>query len=469
MTTAAAVEAEPLDTLRSDRAFLGHPRGLAYIAFTEGWISFSFYGMQSLLVLYMIGQLLTPGHIEHVIGFAGFRALLQRAYGPLAGQPLASAIMGLYAASVYATPILGGLVADRILGRTRTIILGSILMTLGHFLMAFDTSFLIALACLVAGTGCAGTLKAQVGDLYGPGDLRRADAFQVYILGVNIAVIASPLVCGTLGEKYAWHWGFMAAGVGMLIGLIVYLMGAKWLPPEPALKRGERVQKPPMTSREWRTVGVLVLLLPVLAVGAVGNMEIFNAYLIWGQQNFQLVFFGKTMPVSWLLSLDAFISVASLFISLMFWRAWAAKRREPDEIIKVVIGLFISAGGPLILAAAAAHAVGGHKVGLAWGLGFHIVNDIGFANVYAIGLALFSRAAPPALGATVVNAYSLHLFACNLFVGWLAGFLSRMPAVQFWLLHAALVGGAAVVMAVFAVLFRKVLAPVSGADRQVSL
>jgi POT family proton-dependent oligopeptide transporter len=464
--TTAAIETAPVKALRDDRAFLGHPRGLGYIAFTEGWISFSFYGMQSLLVLYMIGQLLKPGHIERVIGFAGFHAVLQRVYGPLSGQPLAAAIMGLYAATVYATPILGGLAADRLLGRTRTIVIGAMLMTLGHFLMAFDATFLIALSCLVAGTGCAGSLKAQVGDLYRPGDLRRADAFQIYMLAINIAVIGSPLVCGTLGEKYAWHWGFAAAGVGMLIGLIVYLSASRWLPPEPTMLRakhpGERLK---MTPREWRTVGVLVLLLPVLAVGAVGNMEIFNAYLVWGQQNFQLEFFGRTMPVSWLLSLDAFISVATLFLSLVFWRAWAARRREPDEVTKVVIGLFISAGGPLILAAAAAHAAGGHKVGLGWGLAFHIVNDIGFANVYAIGLALFSRAAPPALGATVVNAYSLHLFVCNLFVGWLAGLLSRMPAVQFWLLHAALVAGAGVVMVLFALAFRRMLSPQTDADR----
>jgi len=465
MTTAAA-EAAPVEALRDDRAFLGHPRGLAYLAFTEGWVAFSFYGMQSLLVLYMLGQLLKPGHIEHVIGFTGFHAVLQRLYGPLSGQPLASAIMGLYAATVYATPILGGLLADRVLGRTRTIVLGAVLMTVGHFLMAFDASFLIALACLVMGTGCAGSMKAQVGGLYRPGDLRRADAFQIYVLAVNIAVIASPLVCGTLGEKYAWHWGFATAGVGMLIGLIVYLSGARWLPPEPVISRaGQKAQRPPMTAREWRTVAVLVLLLPVLAVGAVGNMEIFNAYLVWGQENFQLQFFGKTMPVSWLLSLDAFISTGALFVSLMFWRFMADRGRDPDEIVKVVIGMFISAGGPLVLAAAALHAQGGHKVGLAWGLGFHIVNDIGFANVYAIGLALYSRAAPPALGATVVNAYSLNFFLANLLVGWLAGLLSRMPGVQFWLLHAALVAGAGVVLTVFAVMFRRTLSPQSEADR----
>ena len=139
----------------SDHSFVGHPRGLAYISFTEAWERFSYYGMQSLLMLYMLGALLTPAHIGHVFGLSVFRQGLSFLYGPLAGQPLAAAIMGVYAATVYATPILGGLLADRWLGRSRTIVLGSVLMTLGHFLMAFDASFLIALFCLVVGTGCA--------------------------------------------------------------------------------------------------------------------------------------------------------------------------------------------------------------------------------------------------------------------------------------------------------------------------
>jgi POT family proton-dependent oligopeptide transporter len=395
-----------------------------------------------------------------VLGFGPFHAGLERLYGPLTGQPLASAVMGLYSAFIYAMPLIGGVIADRWLGRTRSIIAGSVLMTMGHFLMTFDATFLLALFCLLSGTGLAGVMKAQVGGLYGREDLRRADAFQVYLLAVNIAVIIAPLACGTLGEKVAWRWGFATAGVGMLIGLIVYLSGLKWLPPEPLrAEPGQAPKHPPLTLREWRIIGILALLIPVLAIGAVGNSEIFNGYLIWGKANYQLVFFGQTMPITWLLSLDAAVSVATLFGSLMFWRWWAARRREPDEIIKVVIGLFISALAPLLLAGAALQAAGGHKVGLAWGLGFHIVNDIGFANVYAIGMALFSRSAPPALGATVVNSYSLHVFLSNLFVGYLAGLLSKMPAVQFWLLHAALVGGAAVVMAVFAVLFHKTLAP----------
>jgi POT family proton-dependent oligopeptide transporter len=448
----------PADKPLSKGGFFGHPWGLAYLVGTQAWDSFSYYGMQSLLVLYMVRQLLTPGHVEQVLGLGPFKSALEAVYGPLSGQPLASAITGLYAALVWATPILGGLIADRFLGRTRTVILGCVLMTMGHFLMAFEPSFLMALLCLVIGTGCAACLKAQVGALYGQDDPRRGDAFQLYLLGLSVAVIFSPLVCGYLGEKVAWHWGFGAAGIGMLIGLGTYLSGRRHMPLEFIKARADRDHKrATLTPKEWRTVGLLVLLLPVFAFAAVGNMEIFNGYLIWGDQNFQLEFFGETMPVSWLLSMDAFVSVVCIALSMAFWRWFGRKWREPDEITKAGIGAAIAALAPLILAAASLDALGGHKVGLIWGLSFHIVNDIGFANVYPIGMALYSRAAPPSLGATVVNAYSLTLFLANLMVAKLAGLLSTLPATVFWTLHAGLVAGAAIVMLICAWAFRGAL------------
>jgi len=455
---------ETPDSLRTDRVFFGHPRGLGYLAFTEVWVAFSYYGMQSLLVLYMTGYLLLPGHQEHILGFGPFRAFLTPLYGPVSGQALASAITALYGALAFGTPLLGGIVADRWLGRTRSIILGSALMTLGHFLMAFEASFLIALLCLVTGTGLAGVMKAQIGGLYPTEDTRRADAFQIYTLVVQLAVIVAPIVCGFLGEKVAWHWGFGAAGVGMAFGLIIYLSGRRWMPPDPMArasnaKGAAKIERPPMTPKDWRTVGVLALLVPVFALSFVGNNEIFNAYLLWGRDHYQLQFFGQTLPVSWLISLDAIVSSVTLVAVVVFWRWWARRRRDPDEIVKAGIGALIAAGGPLVLAAASLQAVGGHKVGLVWGLGFHIVNDIGFAMVYPVGMALFSRAAPPALGATVINSFTFAIFLANLMVGRLAGLLDKMSGPAFWTMHGLLVGAAGVLLLVCGWLFRRTLAP----------
>ncbi len=427
----------------TDRAFFGHPRGLAVLALTEGWVSFSLYGMQSLLVLYLASELLQPGHVEHVWGFAGFRTMLGWVMGPSSGTVLASAIMGLYSALIWATPIAGGLLADRLLGRTRTIVLGAVLMTAGHFLLAFDRSFLVALACLLAGLGCAGSLKAQVGGLYATADRRRADAFQLYSLVTSIAVVVSPLVCGTLGERYAWHWGFAAAGVGMLLGLLTYLGGLRTLPPEPM--RGGHVVAPPLTGRDRRVLAVLVLLLPVLALASVGNMEVFNGYLLWGQAHYALRLGGRSMPVSWLVSLDALVAIGTLLASMAFWRWWGRHRPLPDEIVRMTAGAVLLALAPLVLVAASWQA-GTQRIGLGWALLFHVVNDFGFSNLYPIGLALYSRLAPRALGATVVNGYVLHLFLANLLVGWLAGLLDRMDGARFWLLHAGLIGVAALLL-----------------------
>ncbi len=448
---------------RRETWFLGHSTGLFTISLTEAWVGFAYYGMLSLLTLYMTSYLLTGQHQGRILLFGPFHAFLNGVYGPREGKALASAITGLFSALAYGLPIVGGMLADKFLGRTRTIMLGAAFVTLGMFLMAYDRTFLIALGCVSIGMGCCGAIKAQVGGLYAPGDNRRADGFQVFMLIFNMAVIVAPLVCGTLGEGYTWSWGFLAAGVGMALGLTAYLVGMKTLPPEPrrvARPEGGGPRRPALTMRERKSLILLGLLLPVLAVAALGNQEIFNGYMIWGKEYYQLRFFGRTMPVAWLMSLDAVISSIMMFLVLMFWRWYEKRRGNVAEIVKVAIGAGISALAPLTLAAASFLAdQGHHKVGLVWGVAFHTVNDIGFSNIYAIGLSLYSRAAPPRLGATVVNAFVLHIFLANLMVGYLAGFLETMSAPAFWLLHAGLIAGAAVVLMICARLFHEFLAP----------
>jgi proton-dependent oligopeptide transporter, POT family len=447
----------------SDHSFVGHPRGLAYLAFAEGWERFSYYGMQTLLVLYMVRQLLHPGHIERIAGFNLFRATLERAYGtPLSTVALASAIFGLYTGLVYLTPIAGGIIADRWLGRTRTVTIGALLMAAGHFLMAFDVSFLVALSCLLIGVGCfKGNIASQVGSLYAPADLRRADAFQIYFLFINGAVIISPLITGTLGEVYGWHYGFGAAGVGMLISLVIYLYGRKWLPPERTPSRAGSTARPGLNRDERTAVVVLIALLPILAIGAVGNQEIFNAYLLWIPDNVNLVFFGRVMPTTWLITLDATVSISSLVAVVAFWRLWSRRFKEPSEIVKIIIGLGLSAAAQLALVAAATISAGGNKAGIGWVLAFEVLNSVGFANVFPVGLALYARASPKVIAATMIGVYYLHLFMGNNLVGWLGGLLERMPGTRFWLLHAALVGGAALLMLVAWRLFGHLLAPTS--------
>jgi POT family proton-dependent oligopeptide transporter len=440
--------AEQIDSARRDKAFLGHPAGLGWLAATEFWERFSFYGMLTLLVLYMTDYLLKPGHVEHVVGFALFSRLVSAIYHPANQQAFASAVYGLYASLVYVTPLAGGYLADRFLGRTRTVAMGACLMALGHFLMAFEASFLFALLCLLLGVGCfKGNLATQVGDLYGKDDPRRADAFQIYFLAIQFAVIGSPILCGWLADHYGWHWGFGVAGIGMLVGLTIYLLGRSTLPAERVKEKIQAPAREPLTASDWRTIAILIVLVPVLATTAVGNQEIFNAYLVWAKRSYDLHLFGYAIPVFWLISFDSIMSVATMAGAVAFWRWWATRWPEPDELLKITIGAAIAATAPLALAAAAtvfSHT--GHRVTLWWGVAFELLNDIGFANVFPVGLALYSRAAPKGLGGTLVAIYLLNQFMCNFFVGWLGGRLELMDPAAFWTLHAALIAGATLIL-----------------------
>ena len=447
---------------KRDTAFLGHPAGLGWLGFAEFWERFSYYGMQALLVLYMTHTLLQPGHVENILGFTPFRHAIEAVFGPLSPQALASEIFGLYAGLVYLTPIAGGLLADRLTGRTTAVALGAVLMALGHFLMAFEASFLIALACLLTGAGCfKGNISTQVGELYSTNDPRRADGFQLFIIAIQFAVIVSPLVCGTLGEVYGWHWGFGAAGVGMLVGLAVYLYGRPSLPVEaPRALRNSAAHRPPLARREWVSVLILIGLVPVLALASVGNQEIFNAYLVWAEANYQLMFFGKQMPVTWILSFGAAVSALMIVVSVSFWRWWARRWPEPDEITKLAIGGAIAALAPLLLAMVSAGiATSGRKAGIGWAFAFEAINDLGFANIYPVGLALFSRAAPKGLAGALVGVYFLHLFAGNLLVGWLGGLLERMSGVAFWGMHAGIILAATLILLLVRVAAGRILAP----------
>lgn len=445
-----------------DRSFLGHPKALAFLASTEAWERFSYYGMQSLLVLYMTKTLLLSPHVEQIAGFPAFHAFIQAVYHPgVSTQAIASSIFGLYTSLVYLTPILGGILADRLLGKTRTIILGGLLMAAGHFLMAFDVSFLLALLCLVLGTGCfKGNIAGQVGGLYKEGDLRRADAFQVFYLGINAGVIAAPLIAGTLGEKVGWHYGFGVAGFGMLIALGIYLYGRRHLPPEPPVLRTktERADRPRLQPGEGRTIALLILLLPALTASVLCNQQIFNAYLVWADKSVDLSFMGHTLPTTWLITLDSIVSVTFLAGMVVFWRAWKTRFKEPDEIGKLTIGAFISVTGVLALAAGAMIAEStGTKVNIWWCVLFHVLNSIAFANMLPVSLALYARAAPPAIASTIIGIYYLHLFAGNQTVGILGTYLEKMPASQFWLMHAAIAAGAGVVFLIVGRFFSKLL------------
>src|SRR5271156_5269162 len=220
------------------------------------WERFSYYGMRSLLVLYMTKYLLLPDHAGAAIGLLTVKHALETIFGPLDIQPLSSQIWGFYVALVYFTPIFGGLLADRVLGQRRTVVIGAILMAIGHFMMAVEQLFVFALLALILGNGCfKPNISTQVGGLYAPGDRRRDRAYSIFYVGINVGAFLAPLVCGTLGEEAGWHYGFAAAGVGMLIGLSIYLYAMPLLPPDELQEaRAAHSERRPLDRNEWRGI-----------------------------------------------------------------------------------------------------------------------------------------------------------------------------------------------------------------------
>ena len=438
---------------RNDRAFIGHPKGLGYLAMVEGCERFSYYSMQTLLVLYMVNYLL-PERFDAV---AGLGWLQQWRYGGMEGQPLASAIFGDYTALVYLMPIFGGIAADRWLGRRAALIAGGAIMALGHFLMAFEGTFLFALMALVVGVGLfKGNIASQVGELYKEGDLRRAMAFQIFYIAINVSVIVAPLISGTLGENVGWHWGFGSAGVVMVLGLIIYIVAGPYLPADNRPGRSAAAApREKLTGNDWNRIAAVVILVPVMAVSLLTNQEIFNAYLVWADEEFQLTFFGMTLPTSWMITIDATLSF-SMLVAVAWFYKWRADRtgREPDELGKMIIGSVFTVIGGLCLVIAAA-TQGSGKIGLFWPVMFHLFNSIGFSHVLPVSLALFTRLAPRQFNATIIGIYYLAFFAANLIVGTVGGWYSTMDTVQFWLFHVMTAVVGLVAFALFKVFLAK--------------
>lgn len=440
-------------TASDDTAFFGHPRGLAYLAFTQVWERFSFYGMQALLTLYMVHQLLLPGHVEQVLGFAGFRSAVEGVFGPLSNLALASQIFGLYTGFVSLTPLLGAWLGDRVLGQRATSILGLLLMAAGHLLMAFEAAFLPALALLILGAGCLkGNMYAQVGNLYGAGDRRRTPAFSIFLMALNTGALAAPLVCGTLGEVYGWHYGFGAAGLGMIVGVGIYVAGWRYLPPDRIHARRQPGPKPPLHRDEWRAIAaVLLMLVPPLLILTACN-QAYNLVIVWAEGAMDRRMFGLTMPVTWLLSLDGAMTIVGILITFPVWRWLAARRREPDTLHKIGIAALLTT---LAYAVLAMGATLWPLVPLAVVALFFTLFDVSFGWLDPPTNAFVARFSPAAVTTTLM---SINLMMVSgipfLTVGWLGRFYETLGPANFWWLHA----GIAAAGGVAALLLRPVIA-----------
>lgn len=432
-----------------DRSFFGHPRGLAYLAFTELWERFSYYGMSSLVVLFMVQELLLPEHIENVAGMAAVRGELENMFGPLSPQALASQLFGLYGGLVYLTPILGGLIADRWLGAKKTVVIGVLLMTAGHFAMVFEQSFLFALLLLILGSGCLkGNIAAQVRHLYASDDASRATGgYVVFSTGINIGATAGPLVCGLLAQLYGWHVGFGAAGVLMLVACAVYLAGQKYLPDEKP-RLGTRISNAPLTADERRIVILLVMVMALTIFPAFGYLQNSNVGMVWIAEHVDLATPLGSLPVAWFVSIDAFASIFIAPVLIFLWRAQAKRGTEPEDLGKIGIGALLVALSQAMLAFAA-YTSGDGKAGIVWPIIAYFATGVAWMWFWPVMLALVSRHAPKKVHAMMMGCAYLVIFAASLTAGYLGSLYEKMAPTQFWLMSAAIPATGALLIFLF--------------------
>lgn len=401
------------------RTWFGHPRGLTILFLTETWEKFSFFGMRALLVYYMTKELLIS-------------------------QERASFIYGLYTAFVYLTPLVGGVVSDRWLGRRRSILIGGAIMAIGHFAMAFDELFYPALATIAVGNGLfLPSVPSQIGALYRTDDPRRGSAYSVYYVGVNLGGVLAPLVCGTLGELFGWHWGFATAGVGMVAGLLIYMWGSRYLPAE-----SSRAPQPALfvvraTDRDlfWQRFTLLAAVAAVVVVFRGAYEQIGNTVALWADVGIDRSIGERFIPMTWFQSLGPLLVLLLTPLVIARWSRLAREGREPSSIIKMSKGAAVVAAAYLLLAVVSyASETIGERTSWWWLVGFFVIITVGELYILPVGLGLFGRLAPSNLAATTIAAWFLAAFAGNLLAGALGSLWSRMDHATFFLLIAGVAG-----------------------------
>ena len=441
-----------MTTVPSETAgWFGHPRGLSTLFFTEMWERFSYYGMRAFLILYMTAPVAAGG-----LGF---------------DVPRASSVYGTYTGSVWVTPILGGLVADRILGAYRSVLLGGIVIALGHFTLALRALpfFYTGLALIVIGTGLLKpNATTLVGSLYDEQDARRDAGFSIFYMGINLGAFIGPLLAGGLAQKVDWHLGFACAGVGMTLGLIQYVLGRDRL--RPAMERvASRMRAAaPLAGSPARAGGGAMLGFTPVEWGRIAAVVVFFAFaaLFWAayeQAASTLNLFvdryadrtvlGWTVPSSW------FVAIQPLFVILLsgvfawLW-VWLGPR-EPSTPAKFSLGLlFVGLSFVLLLPAGAiAQRGGGVLVSSLWLVGAYFLQVVGELCLSPVGNSAVTKLAPPRIVGMMMGVWFLSIGAGNKLAGWVAGLSASVPLTT-------LFGGLAAVTLVAALVLFLLLQPV---------
>ena len=439
---------------RPEPELFGHPRGLTFLFTTEMWERFSYYGMRAILVLYLTNFLLLPGHAEGVLGYAAIKGIFEGMIGhTLEVQPFSSMIYGFYTGFVYLTPFFGGMIADRWIGQRYSVIIGGVIMAAGEFVLMVPNLLFVGLLLLIIGNGFfKPNISTQVGNLYRPGDSRIDRAYSIFYVGINVGAFFSPLICGTLGEDIGYHWGFFAAGVGMVIGQLIYIFALRTLPPDRIARlKSSTEEKKPLTGQDWKAIVALILLcIPVTFFWATYEQQ-GNTINLWAQ-NFTdrhlIPGMGWEIPVTWFQAFNPFMIAAFTPLVVGLWARQSKKGSEPSTVTKMALGLFMLALSYIVMAGAAYVSPQGGASWL-WLLVFFALITLGELYLSPIGLALVARVSPPQILSMMMGLWFITSFTGNLLQGYIGSFFSQMDKVHFFLLCAGIGFAAGVVTWLF--------------------
>jgi POT family proton-dependent oligopeptide transporter len=424
-----------------------HPKGLYYLAFTEMWERFSFYGMSALLTLYMVKDLLLPENAAKVVGLAALRSLIGF-NGPLSNVAFAAIVYGWYAGLVYFTPIIGGWVADRVLGAKRTVMIGVLLMSAGHLAMSFYSTFLLALLLLILGSGfLKGNISAQVGTLYPREDeSMRSRGYTIFSTGICIGAACGPVVTGLVAAIYGWHAGFDVAAVLMLLALVAYGLGQRHLPDDRPLAR-EREKAPPLTGAERKRVLVLLLVIALTIPAEIAYPMVWSIGILWVDQYVNLATPLGEVPSSWFSSMDSIGCILAAPVLVTFW-GWQAKRgSEPASVTKQGIGTAIVGCAALLFAYSNLGITTPNSVGAGWAVAGWLIMGLAWMYYWPTTLAIVSKAAPPRVASTLMGVAFLSPFVAHVMAGWVGSYFDQMSPSTFWAMDAAIAfAGAALIL-----------------------
>ena len=426
----------------ADIGFFGHPRGLSTLFFTEMWERFSYYGMRAFLILYMVAPVAQGG-----LGFSDRDA---------------ASIYGTYTGSAWAAAILGGLAADRFLGQYRSVLIGGIIIALGHFTLAFKalTFFYTGLALIVVGTGLLKpNVSTLVGSLYRQGDSRRDAGFSIFYMGINLGAFIGPLIAGYLAQRVDWHLGFACAGVGMALGLVQYVLGKNRL--QPALVRlSEKPRQDPgvragtlspsssagFTRQEWMRMGAIVIFFLVATLFWGAYEQAGSTLNLFADRYTRLEVLGFSFPSSW------FQSVQPIFVILLApVFAWLWTRlgpREPSVPAKFALGVLFMGLSFLVLVPAGSMAQSGDgmRVSPWWLVASYAISELGELSLSPVGLSAVTKLAPLRIVGLMMGVWFLSNAAGNKLAGWAAGFFSSTPLDTLFGVVAGVLFAAALVM-----------------------